>query len=296
MKISEFGIEVARKLRDFLGEGYNIEYKEVTKNNGAIYHAVLIKEKDKALAPTIYLESFYQEYCSGRPFNEQVFEIASFYKNHTVNKAFDTSSFTDFSKACRNLSFKVVNFEKNKKMLMDIPYKKMLDLAMVPICLVNDEALGEGSIVIKNEHLKVWEISFDELWENAFESAPDSAPVFVESLHKTLGPLFPQECYFEALDEILVVSNKQKIHGASAIFYPGMLEKIAYKLGGDFVIIPSSVHETIVIKTSYDTALLSDLPSMVKQVNTTVVSSEEILSENVYYYDTKAKELTIYSA
>nr|WP_297706661.1 DUF5688 family protein [uncultured Butyrivibrio sp.] len=291
MDIKEFGINMTRKLESILGEGFETEFKEVIKNNGVKYHAVLIREKNQNVAPTIYLEHFFDEYQKGKDEDMIAKEILALYKHSMPSDLLDVQFFTDFSKACRNFCFKAVNYEKNKKKLGNIPYKRFEDLAFIPFCCVSSSRFGEGSITILNKHLRFWEVSFDELWENVFENAASTLPPYCENLmdfvnaHEEL-PFPPMNC------NMYVVSNNIKTNGASAIFYPGMLEKMEEEIGGDFVIIPSSIHETIVLPRIDEDDELSVLKMMVKQVNTEVVSTEEILSDSVYVYDSETKRLT----
>jgi hypothetical protein len=73
--------------------------------------------------------------------------------------------------------------------------------------------------------------------------------------------------------------------GAGVIFYPNMLKELADYHESDLFIIPSSVHETLIIP---DTNMIMDIESlrdMICEVNRTAVADEEILSDNLYVYD-----------
>ena len=294
MSINGFGNKMVEKLREILGSLYIIEYKEVVKNNGTIYHAILVKKESEKIAPTIYIDDDYKAFTEGVDIDTLVYRFVKIYKENAVNGDFDVSSFTDFSKACKHFTFKVIGYDKNRQQLRDIPYKKIHDLALVPVCMIKSDSLGEGSITIKNDHMKYWEVSFDELWENVYEYAEENSPVSIESILHTLGHMVPGNMCDSFLKDMLVISNESKLKGASAIFYPGVMERIADRFGGDFVIIPSSIHEVIALclPTGVD---ISGLVSMVREVNSTVVSDEEVLSDSVYLYDHKSKELKIYS-
>jgi hypothetical protein len=167
---------------------------------------------------------------------------------------------------------------------------------MIPICIVSDVSMGNGNIVIKNEHLKVWEISFDELWENVYESAQWTAPVSVEGLLDTVEGMMCEEdrgLYHGPFKDMYVVTNTSKIYGASAIFYPGCMDKLARKVNGNLVILPSSVHETIVLRAPENKDELRTLLAIVREVNSSVVCAEEVLSENIYLYDLESKKLSV---
>lgn len=62
-----------------------------------------------------------------------------------------------------------------------------------------------------------------------------------------------------------------------------LLQEFADRVGSDVFILPSSIHETLLIPANadMDTEYLRD---MVRTVNRTKVAPDEILSDNVYYY------------
>ena len=61
------------------------------------------------------------------------------------------------------------------------------------------------------------------------------------------------------------------------------LKEFADRTGADFYILPSSIHETLLIPVA-DNMELDYLTSMVREVNATQVTPEEQLSDNVYIY------------
>lgn len=89
---------------------------------------------------------------------------------------------------------------------------------------------------------------------------------------------------------LYVLTNREKIFGASAMLYSEKLKELADRFGCDLLILPSSVHEVLIVpddrKREYDYYRW-----MVKEVNTTQVDPEEILSYNLYRYDRKKEEI-----
>ena len=65
MEIKEFGQVIAREVKDALGDCYTIDYSDVLKNNGVVYHALTIRKKDEKVAPTIYIDGMYEQYRRG---------------------------------------------------------------------------------------------------------------------------------------------------------------------------------------------------------------------------------------
>ena len=85
-----------------------------------------------------------------------------------------------------------------------------------------------------------------------------------------------------------VASNKERIHGAGVIAYPEFMEEAAKRLGGDFYVLPSSIHEVILIPDTPDVSAL-ELQGIVQSVNVEQVAPEERLSDHIYHYDSKEK-------
>ena len=83
-----------------------------------------------------------------------------------------------------------------------------------------------------------------------------------------------------------VLSNADKLNGAAALLDAKTMEDISEKLGGDFVVLPSSIHEVLLVKDDGN-ASLPELKNMVEEVNATQVAPEEKLTDSVYHYDSK---------
>ena len=294
LNIDDFGVLLADGTKDTLGEDYSVEYKEVIKNNGVVYHAIVIKKNIENIAPTIYIDELFREYLKGRKIKALTESVVQFYHRCGAGREVEVDFFKDFSKVCENLSFKVINLEKNQKMLSDVPYRQVVDLAMVPICNVKNRAIGSGNIMIHKRHLEMWEISEEELWENVFEYTHKASPVKTVKLCEFVSDRtgIPFEDY---LDNVMVVTNKEMQHGASAAFYPGVLRGLAKDFDSDLVMIPSSVHETIVMPSYMAGTGEFTIAQMIREVNDKVVSDEEILSDNAYYYNRAEEVLSIFS-
>ena len=82
--------------------------------------------------------------------------------------------------------------------------------------------------------------------------------------------------------QFYVLTNNSGCKGASAILYPGFLDEIRDQLGGDLYIIPSSIHECLILKQ--DVAEADDLKRCICEVNRDVLSPGDFLSDNLYEY------------
>ena len=89
-------------------------------------------------------------------------------------------------------------------------------------------------------------------------------------------------------EQMFVASVPDKIHGAGVLAYQDFMDQAAERVGGDFFILPSSIHEVLIVPDNGNMSL-SDLEAMVKEVNATQVAPEDKLTDSVYHYDSQAK-------
>lgn len=91
---------------------------------------------------------------------------------------------------------------------------------------------------------------------------------------------------------IYVLSNQHRLNGSSCILYQHLLHDFARRIGSDFYILPSSVHEVLLIPADNQISM-STLSSMVRDVNSSQLAREEILSDHVYYYSLETDQITM---
>lgn len=94
------------------------------------------------------------------------------------------------------------------------------------------------------------------------------------------------------LPHIYVLSNTYGITGAAVLLYPEELEKMSELLQSDLIILPSSVHEVLVVEDDGHIELSVYL-NMVRSVNQEDVPEEDILSDNIYVYRRGTKILEL---
>lgn len=85
-----------------------------------------------------------------------------------------------------------------------------------------------------------------------------------------------------------VVSNTETLNGASAVFYPEFMDQAAKELGGNYFILPSSVHEMLFLPDDGNMKS-AELKEMVTSINADVVSPADRLTDSVYHYDAAEK-------
>ena len=288
--IEEFGRALAVETKAYLGGGCRVEVKPVIKNNGVVKYGMVIKKKDKNVSPTVYIDGLYEAYQKGMPMSRAVEEAVDAYERCMPEKKVDVSFFKEFDSVRDRLSFKLLGIRENLEYLEDVPYKKFENLAMVPVCVMRNDIIGEGMITIQRSHIDSWGIKEEELWENLMESAVKITPAKVAKMADYLKRSVLGDS--DELNMLTVVTNESGIYGAGAVMYPGVLRSISEKYGKNLYVLPSSVHEVIVLPERGEDEERDNLQAIVREVNAGVLGRDDYLSDLVYYYDKDKETLT----
>ena len=287
----KFCINMQNALKKKSGEGCTVHLQTVRKINGVILRGITITGESGNIMPTIYLDKFFRMYEDGRNFEEVVTLFLKEYEKAGVEGDFDIQFFSEYEKVRSRLGFKLLHYEMNRELLEQIPHRKYLDLAIVCYCDIKDKRIGHGSILIRKEHMEMWEIDDNLLIRDAMKNMPDLYPVDFMNMSVLLKKLYRDQTNLLNMElPMFVLTNTERINGAASLLYEGQLDKIAKILGQDFYVLPSSIHEVIIVPKCKGKDE-EDLSRMVDEINHEQLAIEEILSNHAYRYDSQKKEL-----
>lgn len=290
MNMKEFTNRVIESANECFGD-VKVSCQSFSKNNGIILTGLTFKDSMN-IAPTIYLEPFFEQFKAGRALEEIVMEIKQIYLSNRAKQNIDISFFTDYEKVKDNIIFNIVNYEKNEELLKQIPHVKFLDLAIIFRCVVSCSSQDHATILIYNHHMTFWGVETEELYELAKSNTPRLYNYHFENLVNVLFDMCDVELDFEEIFPMYVLTNKQKMWGACCMLYDDLISKIAEQLQADLYIIPSSIQEVILIPANIEKSV-SKLNEIVTEVNSTQVSDEEVLSNHVYFFSRETGKITM---
>ena len=268
MNYTEFMNAMLCEIRGQVDAQVRTELYTVTKNNGTRRTGILFKQEDSNLAPTIYLEEFYQKYLKGQQVPDLADSICSIYQEIRVKKTCDCQNLFDFNHVKEHIVYKLIRRDANEELLKQIPYEPFLDLAVVYYIQIDNTRFGSAAIQIRNEHLRYWRVEKEEIRRLAVKNTPRIYPVQIRQIVRFM----------------YVATNEQCSLGAAVMRYPDFREKVRGMIRGDFYILPSSIHEVILVPESFGLEP-ERMQEMVKEINQTGVALEEVLSDSVYYFD-----------
>lgn len=268
MNYTEFVNAMLCEIRGQVDAQVRTELYTVMKNNGTRRTGILFKQEDSNLAPTIYLEEFYQKYLKGQQVPDLADSICSIYQEIRVKKTCDCQNLFDFNHVKEHIVYKLIRRDANEELLKQIPYEPFLDLAVVYYIQIDNTRFGSAAIQIRNEHLRYWRVEKEEIRRLAEKNTQRIYPVQIRQIVRFM----------------YVATNEQCSLGAAVMRYPDFREKVRGMIRGDFYILPSSIHEVILVPESFGLEP-ERMQEMVKEINQTGVAPEEVLSDSVYYFD-----------
>lgn len=301
--------------------------RTVTKNNNVKRKTISIMRKDEKATPTIYLKGYHQEYRNGKSIDEICHEIVKVYKEGIENFKLniDLDDFMNYARIKDDICYRLVNYEMNKNALNKKPHYRFLDMAIeFYISVVNNE-LEQATVNIQNFHLERWNITKEELKKTALENTWKKYPAEIKRMEDVISEIILGEFKDESKEDtdyiseeviyndsnidyvknmvreeveklkrdsemdMYVLTNTSRDYGATCITYPGVLRDFAKEKDSDFFIIPSSVHEVILIVGKQMS--IEELNNMVNEVNKNELDAIDILSNHVYTYIKETEDI-----
>ena len=292
MNIKEFTAlaaeEILKYLPDEEAEQITVETAEVMKINDQVLYGLAFQKGDEP-APTYYVNDLFEAYSHGAPLEELLRHLVW---AHGENRAAGPrpEEFPDmkFSKVKRNAGLRLVGMDYNERYLQTVPYRDVGN-GYALICDVQIKASDGGvfSTVVTNDIAEDYSYDMDELFDAALENAWRSNAASLNPVGRVMDLDEEQEtCY-------VLTSNRER-YGAAALFYPGTQAMIAHVLGEDYVAIPSSLHEFIIVRSSRIREP-RHLQELVLEANHTIVDPVDVLSDNALYYSKSTGELSLLS-
>ena len=304
MTFEEFTEQVKKEIRNYLPPDYadaKMEVTESLKINSA-YQSMTIKKEGQQIAAAVNLNEMYKEYERGGELMPVLFKIADIVL--TQPDDLDVKKLENYEMAKESLFIRVCNAESNKELLASVPHETVGDLAVTYHVMMDRSEDGYGSTIVSNNLLEKYGITESQLKADAMENCGRILSPTLEPMNQVMARMMGfkdvdlQSVPFDTAvenfdfekDNMFVLSNTAATNGASTIFYPEVMEKIGEHAGGDFFVIPSSVHEVLLVP---DDGVMkrNDLEKIIREINSNEVDPKDRLSDSLYHYDNKEHKL-----
>ncbi len=290
MEYQEFISAVRDRFLEKLGRETIVRIGTVEKINGIVLDSVSVMENGVNISPALYMNSFYEEYKDGEPFDEVFERIWDLYCRYKKNSCADVGFLHDYSKVRSHIIRRIVCTEKNAHLLENVPHREFLDLSLIYYFFTECREYGSAAVLIRNDLMRMWQVTPDQLDAQAVQNMNKLLPwefISMKQLIEGLGE--PEDDDFVPL---YVLSNVKRCFGAAWMADEHVLQSIADRIRRDYYILPSSVHECLILP-AYQDADRQSLRDMVCEINRSQVEPEEVLSDSVYYYSREEGKLEV---
>lgn len=296
-----FAEGVAKDIRKYLSPAnadVECDVVEQKKNNGQMCVGISFTKPGQKLSPVIYVEPFYDEVRSGVPMEGIVQKIAQRAEESMGGDIPDYfSRIGEYDQVKEQLGVRLVNTKANRGELARIPHRELEDLSLIPVIRFPlPDADAYGSIKVTEDVRKEWGVSTEQVIEQALEN--EERPILQKMgdvvMHReNNNDLFALESVSRYDGETgYVLTNARKIDGAAVIAFPGVTGKLDELFPEGFYVVPSSIHETIVVpKRNWGEISPKEMGKMVRDINRTCMEKTEILSDRIYEYDRESGEI-----
>lgn len=269
------GTKAELVMQELEKRGYECQVQTAVKN-GVSKDGIIINGGESRVKP-IYYPSAYSgditEIC------DQIIETHK--KNESCKLEFDINKFTEWEQVKDTLKARIRHKCDDGAVTRDF-----IDLEIYITSCIGKFNNGLGRIIVKKEHLGLWGISKDELFDTALKNEDE---YLTTNIIDTLKGMGAEGLEFDTDLELYVMTNKDNCFGSSVMLYPECFAVLAEQLDSDLFILPSSVHEVLAMKAE---GSAKEIGEIVREINLTQIAPEEILCDSVYRYSRSTGEIT----
>ena len=295
MSLKEFTEEVAKQVQERMGGVYIVKTSEVSKNNGVVWRSIQIMEKDVNISPCIFMEGYFERWknCRGWSMDRIVDEILETYQQCAIHQNIDFSWVCQYDMIRQKLRGSLINAERNRKSLETMPHRQILDLCLTYYLEISIDEKQPATIPVNNGMMEQWGISEEELYEDMLAGLEREKSVF-DNLESMIARMMDCE-EPQPLAEMYVLTNQKKLYGAVEMLNTKLLREIAEKMEMDLLILPSSIHELIILPEigGIEGNNITYLANLVQSINDTELMDTEVLSAHVYRFERRRGEMKI---
>ena len=297
---------VAEKILSYMSPEFQnsrVDIRSVEKVNQKLDGLNIIPndETGARVSPTIYVNKMYEHYKECNDLEAVLYDAAVSIEQG-FEQAPDSQRILDFEQAKDNIIMQLVNTEQNREMLDRLPHREFQDLSLIYRWLVDKNGEGIASSMVNYDLAERLGMTETDLFKAAVENTKRILPPTIKSMNDVIREMFTRDGMPAEIADMMigdmpdersmyVISNERGINGAASMLYEEGLQKLAQKLGSDLYIMPSSIHEVIVVSTNMGDP--NSLAQMVAEINMDQVSLDERLSNQVYHYDKDLRKLSL---
>ena len=188
----------------------------------------------------------------------------------------------------KEILYQLINYDNNRELLERVPHIRYLDMAIIFYYWKDRKDRSLGACIVSLAQMEEWGYTLEELEKTAAFNTPQLFQVSFQPIEELIKEMVGEELWCTEPDApslipMHVLTNQSRLFGAAAILYPQVLWAISHTLQDDLYILPSSIHECIIVPMSVKCSR-KELQEIVEEINETQVPKAEMLSNHVFLY------------
>lgn len=293
MTYEGFVKELTGTLTKELGPEYHLKFNRLLKNNDITRDTLVILRQGENASPAFSLADFYEKYRGGEEMASISKRITGLYHEDHFARNMDLDFLWDWERVKDRIVCRLVGAGRNKTRLQKVLHRQFLDMAVIYRYEFESQEDYTASLIVENAFLEKWGISFEQFDETARANTARLSPPAFMSMDRIMADLLGSELLSAELHneempighggELFVLTNSRRMHGAYWMSEREVLETVREQVGDGFLILPSSVHECMIIPDGAGPSP-AEMAGMVRDINRHEVEPEEVLTDSVYRY------------
>ena len=286
----KFANEVKDRIFENSGDRDNldIELRHVQKVNQQDLLSLTVKPKDSNIAPSVYLNSAFEAYQEGQSMENILHSLENTITDHSIVDKIDVDFISKFEGVKDQIFPKLINKDMNNELLDKVPHYDLGDLAVLFYVKIENPQFGGGSVTVNDQIFEQWGVDDKTVMDAAMKNLKDNTQCkdlfgFIQEIAPGLDDAFEADVPVDKSP--IILSTDSQMFGAAAILNEDIMKGLCDRVGGDIVIIPSSIHECLILGDENTPDQERALNQMVHEVNATTVAQEDLLSEHVYHFN-----------
>ena len=294
MDFKEFVNKLEQDLKDAMADispGATVDVRSVEKLQEGSYTGITISPAGGNVGMNLNANQLFDQMQDGQSY-EGVLAVAVSTAERGLHDmpAVDVSELMNYEAAKKYLCFDVVGSDRNADMLEKVPHPDQENISMVYRLQLDSTENGAATVLITNAMMEQFGVTKEQLHADAMENAQEIRPADFRTMAAVMAEMMgmPEEMMADMAPPMYVATNQDKVQGAAVMFYPDFMDQAAKELGGDIFILPSSVHEVLILPDDGNMNA-QELKEMVTSINASEVSPEDRLTDSVYHYDAQER-------
>ena len=290
-EFEKFANEIKDRIFENSGDRDNlkIEVHHVQKVNQMDQISLSVAPKESNVAPSIPLSAAFEAYKEGQSMESILHSLENTILNHTPTQNVDVSCITSFENVKDHIFPKLINKDMNKELLDNVPHYDFGDLAVTFFVRLDPiEEIGSGTVTVNKQLFEGWGVEDKTVMDAAMDNLKANTQCKdMFGVIEDLNPSMASDLRPDIPDNQMpmVVSTDSQTFGAAAILNEDIMKALAERMGGEVIILPSSIHECLVVCDNGDPAQEIQMTDMVQAVNETTVAPEDLLSDHIYHFN-----------